>query len=82
MVWFRSDLRLHDNEALTAANEAGSSILPGEAPEGEGLWGMRASSAQRWFRSDLRLRDNHASTATIEAGSSILPGEAPEGEGL
>gem|GEM_PF-6962738 len=28
IVWFRSDLRLHDNEALTDALTAGDQVVP------------------------------------------------------
>lgn len=28
LLWFRNDVRLHDNEALAAANRHGSSLLP------------------------------------------------------
>ncbi|MGK0387593.1 MAG: deoxyribodipyrimidine photo-lyase, partial [Maribacter sp.] len=28
IVWFRQDLRLHDNEALTEAMEVSNNILP------------------------------------------------------
>lgn len=28
MVWFRNDLRVHDNEALSAANKDGAAVLP------------------------------------------------------
>lgn len=27
-MWFRNDLRLHDHEALVAANQGGTSLLP------------------------------------------------------
>ena len=28
VMWFRNDLRMHDNEALAAANREGTSLLP------------------------------------------------------
>lgn len=28
VVWFRNDLRLHDNQALASANAEGTSVLP------------------------------------------------------
>ena len=29
IVWFRQDLRLHDNEALTDALKSGEEVIPG-----------------------------------------------------
>lgn len=49
VVWFRQDLRLQDNPALTAALKNGGSVLPVYIldDEGEGDW--PAGSASRWW---------------------------------
>lgn len=49
LVWFRQDLRLDDNPALTAAVERGEPIIPVyiRSPEEEGRWRMGAAS--RWW---------------------------------
>ena len=49
IVWFRQDLRLADNPALTAAVDSGAAILPVYvwSPEEEGGWAPGAAS--RWW---------------------------------
>ena len=49
LLWFRNDLRLNDNSALTAATELGSPIIPIFiwAPEEAGNWVPGAAS--KWF---------------------------------
>ena len=49
IVWFRQDLRLADNPALTAAAASGAAILPVYiwSPEEEGGWAPGAAS--RWW---------------------------------
>jgi deoxyribodipyrimidine photo-lyase len=49
LLWFRSDLRLSDNPALTAAVERGAPIVPVFiwAPEEEGAW--VPGEASRWW---------------------------------
>ncbi|MCA9067293.1 MAG: deoxyribodipyrimidine photo-lyase [Planctomycetaceae bacterium] len=49
IVWFRNDLRIEDNAALTAAVDRGGSIVPIFiwAPEEEGDW--PPGSASRWW---------------------------------
>lgn len=49
LVWFRHDLRLDDNPALSAAIERGSAVLPVFiwAPHEEGAWSPGAAS--RWW---------------------------------
>lgn len=49
LVWFRHDLRLHDNPALSAAVERGGPIVPVYiwAPEEEEKW--PPGSASRWW---------------------------------
>jgi deoxyribodipyrimidine photo-lyase len=49
LVWFRLDLRIADNPALTAALESGFPVVPVfiYAPSEEGLW--RPGGASRWW---------------------------------
>jgi deoxyribodipyrimidine photo-lyase len=49
LVWFRQDLRLGDNPALTAALEIGAPIVPVFifSPAEEGAWGL--GGASRWW---------------------------------
>jgi len=49
LVWFRHDLRLHDNAALHAATRRGGAIVPVFiwAPDEEGPWAP--ASASRWW---------------------------------
>ena len=69
IVWFRRDLRLQDNPALTAARQAGGAILPvyilDEA--GEGRWPMGAAS-RWWLHHSLASLDG----ALRKRGSRLL----------
>jgi len=49
LVWFRRDLRLHDNPALSAALERGGPVIPVYlwCPREEGRWSP--GGAQRWW---------------------------------
>jgi deoxyribodipyrimidine photo-lyase len=49
IVWFRTDLRLHDNPALYAALSHGERLIPVyiHAPHEEGRW--QAGAASRWW---------------------------------
>ena len=49
IVWFRSDLRLHDNPALAAAAARGERIIPVyiHAPQEQGPW--QPGAASRWW---------------------------------
>jgi deoxyribodipyrimidine photo-lyase len=49
LVWFRQDLRLQDNPALSAAVRRGGPVVPVFVldPEGEGRWA--AGAASRWW---------------------------------
>jgi len=49
LVWFRQDLRLSDNAALTAAVDRGGPVIPVFiwAPEDEGSW--RPGAASQWW---------------------------------
>jgi deoxyribodipyrimidine photo-lyase len=59
LVWFRRDLRLHDNPALAAATVAGAPVLPVYVHDeaGEGDWPPGAAS--RWWL--------HRSLASLDA---------------
>jgi deoxyribodipyrimidine photo-lyase len=60
LVWFRQDLRLADNPALTAALDAGAPVVPVFifAPHEAGAWS--AGGATRWWlnQSILRLEED------------------------
>ena len=60
LVWFRLDLRLTDNPALSAAVRRGGPVIPVYiwAPEEEGAWPPGAAS--RWWL--------HHSLAALDAG--------------
>lgn len=76
IVWFRRDLRLHDNPALRAAAEAHDRVIPlfVHAPEEETPW--EPGGAARWWlhRSldalDRSLRQRH-SRLTLRRGPSL-----------
>lgn len=64
IVWFRRDLRLHDNQALSQACEDGTSVIPVyiHAPEEEEPW--RPGAASRWWL--------HHSLQTLESTLAAL----------
>ena len=76
IVWFRSDLRLHDNPALYAAVSQGERIIPVyiHAPQEEDQW--QPGAASRWWlhhslaslAHDLKQR---GSRLIIRAGNSF-----------
>ena len=76
IVWFRSDLRLHDNPALSAAISQSQHIIPIyiHTPQEEGRW--QAGSASRWWLHhslsslgrDLKQR---GSRLILRAGNSL-----------
>lgn len=76
LVWFRQDLRLTDNPALTAALQRGGPVIPVYiwAPEDEGTWTVGAAS--RWWlhhslaNLDARLRER-GSRLVIRQGKSL-----------
>ena len=49
IAWFRQDLRLADNPALTAAYESGSSVLPIYILDDDSAGEWRAGGASRWW---------------------------------
>lgn len=80
LVWFRQDLRIADNPALTAALETGTPVIPVYiyapqeeapwAPGGASRWWLHHSLAQltkdlRDLGSDLCLRKSEDSLATL-----------------
>lgn len=76
IVWFRRDLRLQDNPALSAACQAHDRILPVyiHAPHEEGEWA--AGAASRWWlhhslsRLDAQMR-RHGHPLHVAAGDSL-----------
>ena len=58
LVWFRQDLRLADNPALSAAVAAGARIVPVYvwSPEEEGGWAPGAAS-RWWLHQSLQALD-------------------------
>lgn len=76
IVWFRRDLRLHDNPALTQATQHHERIIPLyiHAPEEEGVWAPGAAS-RWWLYQSLAALDNvlqsHDSRLLLCAGSSM-----------
>ena len=72
IVWFRQDLRLHDNPALCAAMESGMKVLPiyilddGNA----GAWKMGGAS-RVWLHHSL-----HALNESLEGALAIFTGDA------
>ena len=81
LVWFRQDLRLHDNPALIAAMQRGGAVIPVYILDdaGEGRWPM--GGASRWWlhHSLLRLDESlrargsrlllaHGESASVLAG--------------
>lgn len=79
LIWFRRDLRLGDNPALTAACALGGQVIPVyiDAPEEEGAW--PAGAASRWWQ--------HHSLAALEAslkerGSRLIVRRGPSHRAL
>ena len=68
IVWFRQDLRLHDNPALAAAAQKNLAIIPLFiwSPEEEGTWTPGAAS--RWW---LHQSLKNLNTALQEKGSRL-----------
>jgi len=79
LVWFRQDLRLADNPALTAAIERGYPVIPVYiwAPEEEGDWPPGAAS--KWWLS--RSLANF-SAALEKRGSRLIVRRGPTAESL
>ncbi|MEJ2247072.1 MAG: deoxyribodipyrimidine photo-lyase [Acidobacteriota bacterium] len=74
LVWFRLDLRLSDNPALSAAAQSGYEILPVFiwAPEEEGDWPPGAAS-RWWLHHSLQSLD----TELRRSGSSLILRKGP-----
>ncbi len=75
LVWFRLDLRLADNPALTAALEIGAPIVPVFifAPAEEGGW-MPGGAARWWLHQSLCRLDE----ALRRCGSRLTLRAAPD----
>ena len=79
IVWFRQDLRLQDNPALTAAMQRGAPVVPVYILDdaGEGRW--PAGGASRWWlHQSLAALDG----ALRERGSSLILAQGESGEVL
>ena len=80
VVWFRQDLRLADNPALTAALAAGEPVIPVyiHAPGEEGAWAP--GGASRWWLhhslarldEELALRGSHLSVYSSDDSLTTL----------
>ncbi len=75
LVWFRRDLRLHDNPALTHAAERDGAIIPVFILDKDGSGEWAPGSAQRaWLHESLSRLDNDLQgrglKLTLRAGSS------------
>lgn len=79
LVWFRCDLRLADNPALSAALKRGGPIVPVfiHSPEEEAPWAPGGAS-QWWLHQSLRALE----TSLREAGSQIIIRRGPALETL
>lgn len=75
VVWFRQDLRLEDNPALSAALAAGEPIVPlyVYSPEEEGAWAP-GGAAQWWLQHSLEK----LAAALGRLGSRLTLRRAPE----
>jgi len=79
MVWFRRDLRLHDNPALAAALRRGGPVLPVFILDdaAEGAW--PAGGAARWWRHHALVRLGESLRAR---GSRLLLARGDSGQVL
>lgn len=70
LVWFRVDLRLHDNPALHAAIKSGYNIIPFYlwAPEDEGPFGIAGTACEVWVEESLKDLSN----SIREKGSKLV----------
>lgn len=74
LVWFRQDLRLEDNPALTAAAARRAPVIPVYvwSPEEEGAW--PAGGASRWW---LHHSLTHLAAALVERGLRLVVRRGP-----
>lgn len=49
LIWFRRDLRLHDNHAFAAAAQTGAPVIPIYVNEPEESGNGPLGGAQRWW---------------------------------
>lgn len=75
MVWFRDDLRLEDNEALSAAAASGARVVPAYVwcEREEGKWGVRGAArfwlARSLMSLDESLRRRYGSRLVLRAAN-------------
>src|SRR4051812_15282998 len=69
LVWFRQDLRLHDNPALQVAVARGGPIVPVYILDDDGELGWAAGAASRWWLHHS-LASLHESL--VERGSRLV----------
>ena len=79
LVWFRQDLRLADNPALTAAIDAGSPVIPVFiwAPDEESPWSPGAAS-RWWLHQSLRALEG----SLAKHGAKLIVRRGPSAETL
>lgn len=75
IVWFRRDLRLSDNEALTAAAKSGAALLPVYILDDETPGDFRMGGASRWWlHGSLKALDEslreHDGTLCVRTGET------------
>ena len=74
IVWFRQDLRLHDNPALTVAADAGAPLLPIYVHDTDSAGAWAPGAASRWW-----LHQSLASLSADLAGKlCFFEGDAAE----
>ena len=74
IVWFRQDLRITDNPALTAAVESGSPIFPVYVLDDANAGAWRMGGASRWWlHQSLKLLD-----VSLDGRLSLYRGKADE----
>lgn len=78
IVWFRQDLRLHDNPALSAAIARGGPVVPVFILDDEGESRWRMGAASRWWlhhslaRLDAALRDRGSQLVLVRGASAAV----------
>lgn len=76
LLWFRHDLRLRDNEALTAACREASQLVPLfiADPESENPW-QRGAASKCWLHHSLTALDRslreHGSRLIVQQGNTV-----------
>ena len=75
IVWFRQDLRLADNPALTAACESGQPVIPVYILDDESAGEWKAGGASRWWLHHS-LNSLDADLKALESRLILLSGDA------